>query len=479
MSVRRLICLLLLLRAAPSAAQDDWVFLGCPFSFATLNDESEALPLIVGTYQKLLGTLGSDLSSESLAEMIRSQDPFRIPDRERAELLALRRNLERFRAMLADGEWNSTAIKNSLVGVLKTRLEGVETQRQEREAGVQETRPDLSVPLSHSNRVAISPDGRFLLTSNMPTGVKPGVAWTLNIHQADLPGNREIAGGSGYLWGPFFTAAGNHVLFTNGEGQFRKVPFREGELDWSRAEWMGESDKDIGALGEVRSGKNPKLFYAADDTRVIWKFDLTKNTRVPLAQKAFLGAGAEILYWGVLPDSDRLYLVSTSGPKGPVRFDVVEAGASGTIKKVGYPYQHRTLEIPELHAGYEIRRLAIAENGKTVVIVNGHQAATAFPNGKKPVPLVPLADVKGTTKNTVVSAVVANPRADQLAVLYQRSDQTGDRYWVELLNAQTLELVKAFDVPNVTFNIQFTPDGKSLWAITNEDKVTRLNVVAR
>jgi len=410
---------------------------GCLFSFANLTAGPEGEALVTEAYFRLWDAVGASVGPEAIKKMVRSGNPFHVPEEAGADALALRRHLAELERLIRLKEWTLEPIRARLVTELSYRIEGqAASERAIAEVEKKNQRRMQHVVFPQKGLVAISPDGQLAALQNLG----PDLWQPLFVHElttGTVVRSDGLSAVSAKLHGrdvrtSDFTPDGQALVFT-GHEKVALLPLGAKGAVWSELKvWKptgppafrdGLLHPDI--VDRAAQTANPdRIYYSlvntirSDSAKYQWFpdgfIDLKTGNLVPIDPgrygKTRFPMRNAVKGWRPIAGTDELcLLVNHHRPFGMTQW-VHKVTVSAEGKLVGVPGQE--WKVKKLPTSLGIDQFTWAEAGRKLLIRLGPTVyLQTAPDG----PAVPLFEIP-SDRQALLGGVAPAPASTRVAI---------------------------------------------------------------
>ena len=434
----------------------------CLARFATFAEEDPAA-LIAQTYAELFTKLGgSRLTAETL-NALRNGDPFHVPMQWGADVNTLRKSLAEFHRMLTKKGWDRPEllhpIRHFLTELVSQKVGAVDAlDKALKLAGADELLP---LP-SGTNRLAVSPDARWLVIHN----ISYGQGYPLHWYDSKTGTWRETHGISNFSVNPIFSKHGNALLYATGNSTLTRVPFSENGPDFATAVSLKPTNPGGIQLHFVETTDPDRVYGSGTQSSAPeFVFDFKSQTAVPidltkLTRTTWLGKERIVREWGSVPGTPHLYLYLHENGffTGKRVLRVIKIADDGKATEVGSPL---TLHFGKKYTGPH--GVILTTDGKKPLARDSgeiwfYNAATPTP---KPVGTI------GAIRQVAVS-----PNGKRIAVIKQAYEEAAP-YTIDWIDAESEKLLNSTRLPSGTDprDMRILPGGEILLRDATNDRV--------
>jgi len=292
----------------------------CLLYLATLSEsDPNRLTLTGVTYDRLLDSLGGQLTKATLRKMIDGQDPFGLPAQPGADLFILQTKLHEMKKLLTDNRLHAPETIRHLLARLALRIEGVDEQAAKETAAIQATwKNQVFQGKSDRPTTAVSPDGRWLvMLPYLTEDTMGGTLVPLKVRIIDLHTGttREVSNPHHHHYNGRlgFGPDGKSLLFVIDRRYLLTVPFENGVPDWDAAN-LKQYPFPREGITPARPGENANFAFA-DRPVPINRINLTtkKEDTVALTNEVTQdGFYSSVRRVGSAGSSDKIFAVLES-----------------------------------------------------------------------------------------------------------------------------------------------------------------------
>jgi len=451
------------LLSAPAMASEP--FPSCFFSFAALSADEAPIDLIVRTYRELFATLGGQkIEAASLKGIT---DPFVLPD-DGVEIGMLNKKLEQLRELLRGKKWLTAEVNTRLLAGLRELAETQANLHEKRAEKMADTEGGFIVESPPTGAfISMHPGGRYVLvpkSAYVGPNTYPLPSSEVSVYDLKTRTLSTQTTTIGQLHAARFFPNGEAAAFGERGNSIQVVPFRDGKFAFEEAVLIGEKkEREHEQVENVQISGDGKVVYGSRLRDNLYRFDPAAKAKVEIKLRDYLGRkGASLEDWGVVPGTNRLYLLVHQRPTQAEMHEVTvdDAGIVTLVRNAvkwtdtvnptaRIPQRARVSADGRFAVTSDYRRVWVSDlkNGGTKEVALNHQLDQSY---------------------DTITTVTVHPTRHEAVVAIQLQDPNvfeNKTYLVEVIDLDTGKTTHRLSkLSKDTRHLTFTNDGKWLFA---------------
>ncbi len=437
----------------------------CLLNFASLSEDASPEDLTAATYFELIDRVGQGkVSAATLEKLFAGENLFDIPEQEGHDVGILRLQMKRFEALVRQREWYTPKVLAAVRRKISERLGRMRDAQQAVKA--QEDQVDFEVPLRRLDGMTESPNGRWLLSTNRQNTTPADGRWDMNLYDLKEKKLTRIPGADFLLDRPHFTRDGKFLIFPAPGYRLFRVPFNEGQPDWSAGKYVGEKFED-GRGNYPKFGKDPNLVIAGAHQQYLFLYDVQKGTSVKIDTTKHMAEG-ESAYnqnsWGFVPGTNDVFLrTNLKSTYDRLRIFTLLPDGQLKLKQTVWEREHDTgLATPE--EKFEQHFFFLPDGTVVNSWSKNNDPNVSFYVGKerKKVPFPYPADKFTPARVGPNDSVIVHPTKPEVALLYHNELRT--KYFAVHFDFASGQVLGSYELPGKSQEISFSADGEKIIA---------------